>query len=174
MAPRTNIDGDHKPDYPPKTPPPPKRPISPPRPEHQAPPGAPLMTTAQRGVALKNRRAANWVHENAPWSPAKAGRQVVTQLHAWGHRPDEPALEAVVGELVGAVLHDGGRRISVHLSDQDGQACVLVLSHQPNLTAGHAPDGDDVLAELSAHSIVSSCGTDTGEDGRRLWAVLDL
>ncbi|MGW0316407.1 hypothetical protein [Streptomyces flavidovirens] len=174
MAPRTNIDGDHTPSYPPKTPAPPKRPVSPPRPEHQTPPGAPLIATARRGVALKDRRAANWAHENAPWTPAKAGRQVTAQLRVWGHQPDEPALDTVIGLLVGGVLKDGGRRISVHLSDQDGQACVLALSHQHGLTAGHAPGGDDVLAKLSTHDLVSSCGTDTGEDGRRLWAVIDL
>ncbi|MGW8889159.1 hypothetical protein [Streptomyces sp. NPDC055749] len=47
------------------------------------------------------------------------------------------AVEAVTTMLVDTAVADGGTRISVHLSDQDGQACVVALSHQVALTAGH-------------------------------------
>ncbi|WP_093803985.1 hypothetical protein [Streptomyces sp. Wb2n-11] len=173
MEPRTDTAAEHTPSYPPKTPPPPKRPLSPPRPTTQAPPTTPLATTARRGVAMRNRRGVNWPMEAAPWTIAKARRRVLVQLQEWGHRPDE-AVAAVITKLVGGVLEDGSRRISVHLSDQDGQACILALSHQPALTAGQPPAGDDVLAAVGAIPIVSSCGTDTAPDGRRLWAVIDL
>ncbi|MGW7055080.1 hypothetical protein [Streptomyces sp. NPDC054887] len=175
MAPRTHTDAaDRTPDHPPKTPPPPKQPISSPRPEHQAPPGAPLATTARRGVAMRNRRGVNWAMEAAPWTVATARRRVLDQLERWGHRPDRGDVATVIAKLVGGGLEDGSRRISVHLSDQDGQACIVALSHQPALAAGQQCAGDDVLTALSAIPVVSSCGTDTAPDGRRLWAVIDL
>ncbi|MEU0353690.1 hypothetical protein [Streptomyces cyaneofuscatus] len=64
---------------------------------------------------------------------------------------------------------DGGRRVSVHLADQGQQALIVALSHQP---AQEATNGT-VLPELTRLGAVS-CGTDTAEDGRRVWAVLDL
>ena len=174
MAPRTDTEADHTPSYPPKTPPPPKRPISPPRPTTQPQPGTPLVATARRGVAMKNRRGVNWPMEAAPWTVAKARRRVLVQLKEWGYRPDDQAVATVIAQLVGGVLEDGSRRISVHLSDQDRQACILALSHQQGLTVGQPRTGDDVLTAVSAIPIVSSCGTDTAPDGRRLWAVIDL
>lgn len=64
---------------------------------------------------------------------------------------------------------DGGRRVSVHLADQDRQALIVALSHW----AGAAPGDGSMLPELAALGAVS-CGTDTAADGRRVWAVLDL
>ncbi|MER8268026.1 hypothetical protein ABT007_27945 [Streptomyces griseus] len=64
---------------------------------------------------------------------------------------------------------DGGRRVSVHLADQDRQALIVALSHLPGLAAA----GTAVLPELTGLGAVS-CGTDMAEDGRRVWAVLDL
>ncbi|OKI89077.1 hypothetical protein AMK10_30530 [Streptomyces sp. CB02058] len=63
---------------------------------------------------------------------------------------------------------DGGRRVSVHLADQDRQALIVALSHQPGPAAT-----DAVLPELTALGAVA-CGTDTADDGRRLWAILPL
>lgn len=191
------------PNYPPKTPPPPKRPLSPPRPDvhddtagpdsadHAADaeggsggdgkgpaagPG-PVVRTARRGATMRNRRGVNWTLESAPWAAPTARRRVLAQLHAWGHHI-APAMVTTVEEvttlLVQAAVADTGRRISVHLSDQDGQVCVLLLSHQADLTPGHAPDGDQVLHQVTAQTGVTGCGTDTGPDGRRLWAVIDL
>ncbi|WP_275408405.1 hypothetical protein [Streptomyces sp. SID9727] len=40
---------------------------------------------------------------------------------------------------------------------------------------GHEPCGDDVLHRITAaHPAVTGCGTDTGPDGRRIWAVINL
>ncbi|MEU0377010.1 hypothetical protein ACG93S_17565 [Streptomyces sp. WAC01490] len=64
---------------------------------------------------------------------------------------------------------DGGRRVSVHLADQGQQALIVALSHQPACEAANGT----VLPELTRLGAVS-CGTDTAEDGRRVWAVLDL
>jgi hypothetical protein len=171
------VDADRRPDYPPKTPPPPKRPVEPPRPEPQGFRPAALVSTVRRGVTLRNRRGVNWPLEAAPWSASKASRRVLEQLREWGYRPSDTATEsvaAVVTLLVTGALGDGSRRISVHLSDQGRQVCVLVLSHQVGLPVGHVPDGDDVLKQVTEHKVVSGCGSDLAPDGRRLWAVVDL
>ena len=154
---------EHTPDYPPKTPPPPKRPVSPPRPETA------LTGPARARMEVRNRRAANWCLEAAPWSAGKAGGFVLGRLHEWGYREADRVAEGLTGLLVRTAVADGGRRVSVHLADQDRQALIVALSHRPGLTAG----GGEVLSELAALGAVS-CGTDTAEDGRRVWAVLDL
>ncbi|MFJ2279262.1 hypothetical protein ACIOEZ_34500 [Streptomyces sp. NPDC087866] len=110
------------------------------------------------------------------WAPAKAHAAVAAQLATWGHCPAETvgdAVEAVTLLLVEAAVADGGKRVSVHLSDQDGQACILALSHHAGLADGPG-DAGDVLHRITAHQPVTGCGTDAGPDGRRLWAVIDL
>ncbi|MEU5288287.1 hypothetical protein N7925_01575 [Streptomyces sp. CA-278952] len=154
---------EHTPDYPPKTPPPPKRPVSPPRPETN------LAGTARARMQVRNRRSANWSLEAAVWSPRKASGFVLGQLHEWGYREADQAAVALTELLVRTAVADGGRRVSVHLADQNRQALIVALSHQPGLAVAD----DTVLAELTGLGAVS-CGTDTAEDGRRLWAVLDL
>ncbi|MGW1871254.1 hypothetical protein ACWCPS_37670 [Streptomyces mauvecolor] len=174
MAVPLDADGEdgHRPDYPPKTPPPPKKPVEPPRPE-----GATLRSMLVRprlAARIANRRAANWTLENAPWAPAKAARHVIGKLAGWGYHLDtdrEAGITAVTVLLTRAALTDGGRRISLHLADQDHQALILVLSHQ----AGHAPEDERLLREVTALG-VASCGTDTdqADGGRRRWALADL
>ncbi|MEU2955642.1 hypothetical protein [Streptomyces xanthochromogenes] len=161
-------DQTHRPDYPPKTPPPPKRPVEPPRPEANT---AVAARPRMRAV-ISNRRAANWTLDNAPWTPAKAGRHILGQLDAWHYQPTAAlaaCLTQITELLARTALADGGRRVSLHLADQDRQALIMVLSH----TAGTDITSDELLrgiADLGA----SSCGADTATDGRRLWAVIDL
>lgn len=126
---------------------------------------------------IANRRAANWTLENAPWSPVKAGRHVVTKLTEWGYRLDherEADITALTVLLARAALTDGGRRISLHLADQNHQALILILSHQSG-PAPEGPEGEDLLREVTALGVVS-CGTDTDREdgGRRRWALTDL
>ncbi|MFJ6238966.1 hypothetical protein ACIQH0_33345 [Streptomyces griseus] len=154
---------EHTPDYPPKTSPPPKRPVSPPRPE------ASLAGTARARMQVRNRRAANWTLEAAPWSAGKASGFVLGRLHEWGYREADMVALALTELLVRTAVADGGRRVSVHLADQNRQALIVALSHQPGLAVADTA----VLPELNRLGAVS-CGTDTAEDGRRVWAVLDL
>ncbi|MEU9849213.1 hypothetical protein [Streptomyces sp. NPDC047985] len=119
----------------------------------------------------------NWTLESAPWAVGKARTAVLGQLGKWKYRlaPDTvAAVEAVTTLLVEAAVADGGTKVSVHLSDQDGQACILALSHHAALPAGHDDGGEDVLHQITAHRTVTGCGTDTGQDGRRIWAVIGL
>ncbi|MEU3881753.1 hypothetical protein [Streptomyces californicus] len=154
---------EHTPDYPPKTPPPPKRPISPPRPETS------LAGTPRARMQVRNRRAANWSLEAAPWSAKKACAHVLERLHEWGYRETDAAAAGLTELLVRTAVADGGRRVSVHLADQNRQALIVALSHRPGLAAADTA----VLPKLTSLGAVS-CGTDTADDGRRLWAVLDL
>ncbi|WP_331728787.1 hypothetical protein OG693_39410 (plasmid) [Streptomyces sp. NBC_01259] len=126
---------------------------------------------------MRNRRGRNWVLESAPWAAGKARTAVVEQLGRWDYRPAPDtvtAVETVTTLLVEAAVADGGAAVSVHLSDQDGQACILALSHHIGLTTGLDDAGGDVLHHITAHQPVTGCGTDAGPDGRRIWAVIDL
>ncbi|MER5950206.1 hypothetical protein ABT127_29555 [Streptomyces sp. NPDC001904] len=166
-----------RPDYPPKTPPPPKRPPSPPPPD---PPrseaeallaGLPVPQRAHRRHGLpvmKNRQGASWTLETGAWIPKKAAGHVTDRLATWGLRAPD-TLGDVVQMLVSTVQGDGGRRISVHLSEQDGRALILALSHQAPTT----PLADEALVSLRGLG-AASCGTETTAEGRQIWALLDL
>ncbi|MFJ8158437.1 hypothetical protein [Streptomyces sp. NPDC094468] len=162
-----------RPDYPPKTPPPPKKPPNPPPPD---PPrtdllaGLPVPQNATRTgfPVMKNRRGASWTLEAARWAPGKASGYVSTQLALW-HLSPPASLDQVVRLLTATALQDGGRRISVHLSEQDSRALVLCLGHQQARTCEPA----DVLTELRALG-ADSCGTEMTADGRQVWALLPV
>ncbi|MEU9703023.1 hypothetical protein [Streptomyces sp. NPDC047981] len=168
-----NEDHPHRPDYPPKTPPPPKKPVEAPRPAIDTGKGKKSVLVQPRLRArIANRRAANWTYEAAAWSGPKAARAVVEKTTAWGYRVlQDHALPAATEALVRAAADAGGRRLSVHLADQDHQALVLVLSHEPEHTSN-----DQTLLHQIAGLGVNSCGIDTDrtDGGRRRWALIDL
>ncbi|MEE1813787.1 hypothetical protein PUR59_01880 [Streptomyces sp. SP18ES09] len=74
--------------------------------------------------------------------------------------------------LVDTATSDEGRRISVHLADQDGMLLVVVLSHTTTTAVGADDTVLAVLADLAAVPGTASCGTDTSDEGRRVWTVL--
>ncbi|MFE7050897.1 hypothetical protein ACFVAM_21310, partial [Streptomyces californicus] len=125
--------------------------------------------TPRARMQVRNRRSANWSLEAAPWSAKKACAHVLGRLHEWGYRETDVAAAGLTELLVRTAVADGGRRVSVHLADQSGQALIVALSHRPGLAAADTA----VLPALTRLGAVS-CGTDTADDGRRLWAVLDL
>ncbi|CAL9338013.1 hypothetical protein SUDANB120_00209 [Streptomyces sp. enrichment culture] len=155
------------PTHPPKTPPPQKKPVEAPRPQPAAKPKEVAVPVRPRMV-VRNRRTAALAFRADRWAAGKAARQVVEAVRGWGYAGAcEGDVEQVVRALVGAAVADGGKRLSVHLGDQEGKILVAVLGHVPG-----APD-DGVLAQVAALAATCAVGTDTGEDGRRLWAVLD-
>ncbi|MFE5591195.1 hypothetical protein [Streptomyces sp. NPDC056549] len=127
-------------------------------------------------MAIKDRRAANWALTVYPWTAAQAVGKVTETIRAWGYdHPKDDVLEQSVRLLVDAATVDEGRRISVHVADQSGMLLVVVLSHT------HIGPDDSVLtdladlADLTDLAVVpgtASCGTDTSDEGRRVWAVL--
>ncbi|MDH6695636.1 hypothetical protein ACIQKE_12175 [Streptomyces griseoviridis] len=164
-----------RPDYPPRTPPPPKKPPSPPPPE---PPrsellaGLPVPQRAGRvgHPVMRNRRGASWSLEARPWVAAKAAREVAGRLAAWGFVTPRH-LDDVVRLVVETVVEDGGRRVSVHLSEQDDRALILGFSHQA--AAPGAPLAETVLPALRDFG-TDSCGTEVTSEGRQVWALLAL
>ncbi|MGW9436115.1 hypothetical protein [Streptomyces sp. NPDC055607] len=165
------------PTYPPRTPPPQKKPVEVPRPQPSTKPvttSLPLpgsrqarMQTRRPRMTVRDRRAANWAFNAYPWTGTQAVTKVTETVRGWGYaHPEDDRLETVVRLLVDAATADHGRRVSVHLADQDDMLLVAVLSH-----TGSAPD-DTVLADLAAVLGTASCGTDASDDGRRVWAVL--
>lgn len=158
-----------RPDYPPKTPPPPKKPPSPPPPQTRLGTDAPVRLEAVRGrKVMANRQGATWSLEAQPWAGKKAAGHVAERLTHWGH-PHPARLDDVVRHLIATVVEDGGRHVSLHLAEQDHQALILALSHQPQ-----PPDlGSEVLPRLHELGAVS-CGTEVTVEGRQVWALLDL
>ncbi|MCS0638347.1 hypothetical protein NX801_22360 [Streptomyces sp. LP05-1] len=160
----------HRPDYPPKTPPPPKKPVELPRPDPKNP-RSPRPDKAR--AVMRNRRGANWPLESADWVVGRAQRRVVERLREWRLPFDARAAGQVreaVGVLVRAAVGDGGRRISLHLADEDGRAALMVSSHE--VPPGGEPGAEHLLA-LVRHG-VTDCGVDVLPDGRRHWAVVEL
>ncbi|MEU8757881.1 hypothetical protein [Streptomyces sp. NPDC048659] len=158
------------PDYPPKTPPPPKKPVELPRPDPKGPHNP---RPDQRAAVMRNRRGVNWPFESAPWAAGRAASRVLDQLTAWRFPLDDrqkTQVDQVVRILVAAAVRDGGKRISVHLADNNSAAAAIaVYSHDttpvpaPSLLA---------LAELRAAG-VSDCGTETDLQGRCHWAIYE-
>ncbi|MFJ9434297.1 hypothetical protein ACIRQY_32205 [Streptomyces sp. NPDC101490] len=118
-------------------------------------------------MVVRNRRAAAWPFETNRWTAGKASRQVEATVRAWGYPyPVGESLEEAVRLLVAEAVRDDGKRISVHLADQDRRLLVAVLSHN-----GAEPD-DRILAQLSSVEGVVSCGTESCDAWRRVFAVL--
>ncbi|MET9962282.1 hypothetical protein ABZ128_25030 [Streptomyces sp. NPDC006326] len=132
-------------------------------------PNAPSRGRSAPRMQIRNRRTAGLTFRADEWAAKKAGAQAAARVRAWGHpHLDEHELDTAVGLLVRAAVADGGRRISLHLADQDHRILAVALSH----VTGTAPD-DSVLTELASLPGVVACGTDAAADGRRLWVLLD-
>ncbi|WP_432086382.1 hypothetical protein [Streptomyces sp. bgisy095] len=165
------------PSYPPRTPPPQKKPVELPRPEPKTKPvstalplpgpGQTRVETRRPRMAVRNRRVSNWVLTADPWAASKAIRHVTQAVRRWEYsHPRDVYLEETVRLLVGTAVEDTGKRVSVHLADQDGMILVVVLSH-----TGSEPD-QSVLTTLAGVSGTVSCGVDASDEGRRIWALL--
>ncbi|WP_327166856.1 hypothetical protein [Streptomyces zaomyceticus] len=165
------------PTCPPRTPPPQKKPVEAPRSQPSTKPVTSLLPlpgpqqarldVRRPRMAIQDRRAANWALTAYPWTATQAVGKVTETVRAWGYaHPADDVLEQAVRLLVDAATADEGRRISVHLADQDGMLLVVGLSH-----AGTSPD-DTILTDLAAVPGTASCGTDASDEGRRVWTVL--
>ncbi|MFI2780256.1 hypothetical protein [Streptomyces sp. ALB3] len=80
--------------------------------------------------------------------------------------------------LFRSAAQDGGRRISLHLADDEerDQVMVLAISHRQDMATG---DDDQVLRDAGhMRALVAlgprDVGVETTPDGRRWWAGLDL
>ncbi len=160
----------HRPDYPPKTPPPPKRPVQPLPPEQTAPAPAP--------VTIRGRSVRNWAVTPSSGAAARVGQEVATTLHQWGYRPKDDQSQQAVELLLRSAAQDGGRRVSLHLADDEdrNQVMLLALSHRQDMP----PSNDDQSLRDAEHMRalaalgIRDVGMETAPSGRRWWAGLDL
>ncbi|MGP3690673.1 hypothetical protein ACTVZO_39295 [Streptomyces sp. IBSNAI002] len=104
------------------------------------------------------------------WAMRKAAAQAALAVAAWDYPLlDEHDLLKTVHGLVHAAVAAGGKRVSIHLADQDAEILVMVLNHQ---TDGQ-DDAGQVPAEVAVLRTVDACGAHTDHDGHAWWALLD-
>ncbi|MFD6879699.1 MULTISPECIES: hypothetical protein [unclassified Streptomyces] len=156
------------PTYPPKSPPPPKRPVEAPRPQPTTKPTAVVERPRPR-MTIRNRPTRALTFRSDQWAPAKAAAAAVKAAHEWGYSLINTGdLTTSVLILAEAAVVAGGRRLSLHLADQDQRLLALVLAHTP------AHTDETTLHSIGALRSVAACGTDTDDaDGLRLWALLE-
>ncbi|MFE1791950.1 hypothetical protein ACFW7J_26755 [Streptomyces sp. NPDC059525] len=120
-------------------------------------------------MTIRNRPTRALTFRSDQWAPAKAAAAAVKAVEEWGYtRISTDDLTTCVRMLAEAAVTAGGRRLSLHLADQDQRVLALVLAHTPARTE------EDVLPALGALRSVAACGTDTDDtEGLRLWALLE-
>lgn len=160
----------HHPDYPPKTPPPPKKPVEPPRPEQS--------TLTPNPVRIRGRNVRNLAVTPSRGAAVRVGQEVAKALHQWGYRPKDDQPQKVVELLLRSADQDGGRRVSLHLADDEdrNQVMLLALSHRQDTPPG---DDDQVLRDAEHMRALAALGprdvgVETTTSGRQWWAGLDL
>ncbi|MFB8027270.1 MULTISPECIES: hypothetical protein [unclassified Streptomyces] len=120
----------------------------------------------------------NWVFIPSRAAAARAGREVTEALIRWGYRPKDDTPQQVVELLFRSAAQDDGRRISLHLADDEtrNQVMILALSHRQDMP----PSNDDQVLRDAEHMRNLAAlgprdvGLETTPDGRRWWAGLDL
>ncbi|MFF2198738.1 hypothetical protein [Streptomyces sp. NPDC058157] len=120
-------------------------------------------------MTIRNRPTRALTFRADQWAPAKAAAAAVKAVEEWGYTSiSTHDLTTCVRILTQAAVTAGGRRLSLHLADQDQRILALVLAHAPVDTE------EDILPTLGALRSVAACGTDTDSaDGLRLWALLE-
>ncbi|MFB7403356.1 hypothetical protein ACFCZR_24585 [Streptomyces rubiginosohelvolus] len=120
----------------------------------------------------------NWAVVPNRGAADRIGREVAKTLHQWGYRPKDDQPQRVVELLLRSADQDGGRRVSLHLADDEdlNQVMLLALSHRQDMPPG---DDDQVLRDAEhmralAALGVRDVGVETEPRGRRWWAGLDL
>ncbi|MFJ8212084.1 hypothetical protein [Streptomyces sp. NPDC096033] len=157
------------PSYPPKSPPPQKKPVEAPRPQPTTKPQS--ATGLAPRLVVTGRRTRVLTFRAEPWAARKAAGQAALAVAAWDypHLDEHDFLKAVHG-LVQAAVTSGGKRVSLHLADQDAKILVMVLEHQ----GGNNGGGEErTLTDLARLRTVDACGTHTDHDGHAWWALLD-
>ncbi|MFD4795015.1 hypothetical protein [Streptomyces anulatus] len=120
----------------------------------------------------------NWALAPSKGAAAQVGQKVVTALYQWGYRPKDDQPQKVAELLLRAAAQDGGRRVSLHLADDESrnQVMLLALSHRPDMPPG---DDDQVLRDAEHMRTLAALGprdvgVETTQSGRQWWAGLDL
>ncbi|MEU8775410.1 hypothetical protein [Streptomyces sp. NPDC048606] len=143
----------------------------------EVPPSCPTTAagpTSATGVpprlVVTSRRARVWAFRADRWAARKAAGQAALAVAGWGCPllDEHDFLKAVHG-LVNTAVAAGGKRVSVHLADQEGEILVMVLNHR----VGEGGTVGRVPPEVVALRTVDACGTHLDHDGHAWWALLD-
>lgn len=156
------------PSFPPKSPPPQKKPVEPPRPQPATKPKS--LTGVPPRLVVTSRRTRVLAFRADRWAAKKAAAQAALAVAEWDYPllDEHDFLRAVHG-LVDTAVAAGGKRVSVHLADQDNKILVMVLNHQ----AGEQEVVGAVPAEVAVLRTIDACGANTDHDGHAWWALLD-
>ncbi|MFF4448779.1 hypothetical protein [Streptomyces sp. NPDC001502] len=152
----------------PKSPPPQKKPVEPRRPQPATEPKS--LTGMPPRLVVTSRRTRVPAFRADQWAAKKAAGQAALAIAEWNYpQPDEHDFLKTVHGLVDTAVAGGGKRVSVHLADQDAKILIMVLSHQTNdqESAGQVP------TDVALLRAVDACGTHTDHDGHTWWALLD-
>ncbi|MEW1633050.1 hypothetical protein AB0469_03155 [Streptomyces sp. NPDC093801] len=124
-------------------------------------------------LVVTGRRARVLTFPSDRWAPRKAAGRAALAVAPWGYPglDEHDFLKAVHG-LVEAAVAAGGKRVSVHLADQDAKILVMALSHRTDGDGGTG-DGGRVPTEVALLRTVEACGTHTDHDGHAWWALLN-
>ncbi|MGP3690679.1 hypothetical protein ACTVZO_39325 [Streptomyces sp. IBSNAI002] len=121
-------------------------------------------------LVVANRRSRVMALRADQWAARKAAAQAALAVAAWDYPLlDEHDFLKTVHGLVHAAVAAGGKRVSIHLADQDAEILVMVLNHQ---TDGQ-DDAGQVPAEVAVLRTVDACGAHTDHDGHAWWALLN-
>ncbi|MFD9007766.1 hypothetical protein [Streptomyces sp. NPDC059552] len=155
------------PSFPPRSPPPQKKPVEAPRPQPAKPKS---LTGVPPRLVVTSRRARVLAVRADPWAAKKAAAQAALAVAEWDYPLlDEHDFLKTVHDLVRTAVAAGGKRVSVHLADQDNKILVMVLNHQN----GEQDAAGAVPAEVAVLRTVDACGAHTDHDGHAWWALLD-
>ncbi|MFF3014728.1 hypothetical protein [Streptomyces sp. NPDC057939] len=156
------------PSFPPKSPPPQKKPVEPPRPQPAAKPKS--ITGVPARLVVAGRRAKVLAFRADRWAAKKAAAQAALAVAEWDHPLlDEHDFLKTVHGLVNTAVAAGGKRVSVHLADEDDKILVMTLNHRSD----ERDDVGTVPAEVAALRTVAACGAHVDHDGHAWWALLD-
>ncbi|MFK0016324.1 hypothetical protein [Streptomyces sp. NPDC091027] len=156
------------PSYPPKSPPPQKKPVEAPRPQPATKPKS--LTGVPPRLVVTSRRARVLAFRADQWAARKAAAQAALAVAEWDYPLlDEHDFLKTVHGLVDAAVTAGGKRVSVHLADQDDKILVMALNHQ----TGEQDAAGPVPGEVAVLRTVEACGSHTDHDGHAWWALLD-
>ncbi|MEU3671840.1 hypothetical protein [Streptomyces virginiae] len=142
--------------------------MEPPRPQPTTKPKS--LTGVPPRLVVTSRRTRVLAFRADRWAAKKAAAQAALAVAEWDYPllDEHDFLRAVHG-LVDTAVAAGGKRVSVHLADQDNKILVMVLNHQ----AGEQEVVGAVPAEVAVLRTIDACGAHTDHDGHAWWALLD-
>ncbi|MFD7788501.1 hypothetical protein ACFV4Q_36255 [Streptomyces nojiriensis] len=142
--------------------------MEPPRPQPTTKPKS--LTGVPPRLVVTSRRAKVLAFRSDQWAARKAAGQAALAVAGWDYPLlDEHDFLKTVHGLVHTAVAGGGKRVSVHLADQDDKILIMVLNHQ----TGEQDDAGGVPAEVAVLRTVDACGTHTDHDGHAWWALLN-